>query len=73
MAIRSESFEDFAVHADVELHLLRGLRGDGSDHGLPMASRLFLHFYGNSQIVPIRSIRSSYISDNHLWEQWEKG
>jgi hypothetical protein len=59
MAVGSESLEDLAIYADVELDLLRGLRGDGSYHGLPIASGLFLTFYRTNKIVSMCSIRSN--------------
>src|SRR5439155_26183003 len=71
-AVVPEAAEDFAVHADVELDLVGGLRGNAAGHGAPIVPRVFHGSYRKMHTIANGSIRSGYIYDNHSWEQWER-
>src|SRR3989475_8017982 len=58
-AIVSEPGEDLAVHADVELDLLRTPRRCGPRHGFRMGAGILQDFYKSIQIVSFGSIRSN--------------
>jgi len=58
-AIVSEPCEDLAVHANIELDLLRALRRPGPRHAVRMDRGLLQGFYKSMQIVSFRSISSN--------------
>jgi len=58
-AIVSEPREDLAVHANIELDLLRALRRRGPRHVFRMECGLLQDFYKSIQIVSFGSIRSN--------------